>query len=258
MKDPMLYYEVHGTHGPFLLLVHGLLSSRAQWIPNLKVLTGFCRPVIIELLGHGRSPSPEDPECYTPDHYVREFECIREKLNTERWFVCGQSLGAALTLRYALYHMERLIAQVFTNSRSAFSERSEGRPGKLLEQQIASEGRKIIDNFPLHPSRSRHLPPDIKDALVQDVELIDITGFKNTLLYTLPQSSVRDMLSKSQVPTLMIVGRHDRAFLPLSEIAIKLIPELYVQVFDGGHAVNIDAALEFNKTIKDFILGFGN
>jgi len=256
MKDPMLYYEVHGARGPFLLLVHGLLSSRAQWIPNIKALTEFCRPVIIELLGHGRSPSPEDPEYYTPDHYAWEFERIREKLNIERWFVCGQSLGASLTLRYALYHPEHFIAQIFTNSRSALSEPSESRASTLLEQRIAREGRNIIDNFPLHPSRSGHLPADIKNALIEDVERIDITGFKNTLLYTLPQSSVRNLLNQTKIPTLMIVGRHDKAFSPLSEMAIQLLPELYVHIFDGGHAVNIDAAQEFNKTVKDFILKF--
>lgn len=256
MKAPMLHYEVHGIHGPYLLLVHGLLSSRTQWTPNLKELIGFCRPVVIELWGHGRSSSPENSESYTPDHYIREFERIREKLNIARWFVCGQSLGAALTLRYAIYHPEHFYAQIFTNSRSALSERSDGQGLKLIEQRIAAEGRKVIDNFPLHPSRSRHLAPDIKKALIRDVDLIDITGFKNTLLYTIPYSSVRDILSKIQVPTLMIVGRFDRAFAPLSEIAQQLIPGVQVQVFDGGHAVNLDAAEKFNETVKDFILEF--
>ena len=256
MRDPILHYEVHGTHGPYLLLVHGLLSSRTQWTPNINELIGFCRPVVIELWGHGRSSSPENPECYTPDHYIREFERIREKLNVARWFVCGQSLGAALTLRYAIYRPEHFYAQIFTNSCSALSERSDGRALKLMEQRIADEGRKVIDNFPLHPSRSRHLPPDIKKALIRDVDLIDTTGFKNTLAYTIPRSSVRDILSKTQTPTLMIVGRFDRAFAPLSEIAKQLIPGLRVHVFDGGHAVNIDAAEKFNEAVKDFMLDF--
>jgi len=253
MKNPLLYYEVHGNRGPFLLLVHGLLSSRAQWMPNLNALVEFCRPVIVELMGHGRSPSPENPECYTPDYYIREFEHIREKLNAKPWFVCGQSLGAALTLRYGLYHPEYIAAQVFTNSNSAFSERSESRNMEWLELRIAADGRKVIDNFPLHPSRSRHLPPHIKKMLIADVNLITVSGFKNTLLHTLPKSSVRNLVSRTRIPTMMIVGRYDRAFLPLSEIAIQLIPELKTRILDGGHAVNIDAAEEFNKTVKGFV-----
>ena len=110
------HYEVHGTAGPHLLLVHGLLSSREQWTPNLAALTQHYRPVIVELLGHGRSPSPEDPAAYRPEAIVADLERIRSALGVERWLVCGQSLGAALTLRYALRHPERVIAQVFTNS----------------------------------------------------------------------------------------------------------------------------------------------
>ena len=38
MPKPILHYEVHGKDGPLLLLVHGLLSSRAQWLPNCPQL----------------------------------------------------------------------------------------------------------------------------------------------------------------------------------------------------------------------------
>ena len=95
-----LHHEVHGRAGPFLLLVHGLLSSRAQWRPNLAALTQHFRPVVVELLGHGRSPSPEDLDLYRPSAYVAGFEALRATLGAERWLVCGQSLGAALTLAY--------------------------------------------------------------------------------------------------------------------------------------------------------------
>ena len=86
------YYEVHDEgNGPFLMLVHGFLSSRAQWRPNLAGLTRFCRPVLIELLGHGRSPAPADSQAYTVDSYLAAFEDIRRQVGAERWLVCGQS-----------------------------------------------------------------------------------------------------------------------------------------------------------------------
>jgi len=33
------YYEVREGKGPYVLLVHGFLSSRAQWLPNLDALS---------------------------------------------------------------------------------------------------------------------------------------------------------------------------------------------------------------------------
>ena len=98
MSDPAnghLHYEVHDGAGPYLLLVHGFLSSRAQWVLNLDALSDVARPVVVEMYGHGRSPSPDDPAIYAPKNYVAEFERIRGELGVERWLVCGQSLGPA-------------------------------------------------------------------------------------------------------------------------------------------------------------------
>ena len=256
MQEPLLYHEVHGTHGPFILLVHGMISSRAQWIPNLEALEAFGRPVIVELFGHGRSPSPDDPECYTPDNYVNEFERIRCKLGVDRWFLCGQSLGASLTLRYALYHPEHIIAQIFTNSQSALSDVTWDDALKLLSQRLEEEGSKLIETLPLHPSHSRHLKPEIKNALIEDAKLIDIQGFSYTGLYTVAKCSVRKIINKNQVPTLLIVGKHDKQFSPYGEFAQQNMPDLEVLVLDGGHAVNIDAAEQFNKATQDFIARF--
>lgn len=255
---PLLFYEVHGTHGPYLLLVHGILSSRAQWIPNLGALTAFCRPVVIELFGHGRSPSPDDPESYTPENYVLEFERIRCELCVEQLFLCGQSLGASLTLRYALYHPERIIAQIFTNSRSALSDESYDDGIKILVKRLEEDGHSVIDNFPLHPARSRHLPPEIKNALIEDIKLINIQGFSHTMLNTVTKCSVREILNQNKISTLLIVGRRDRQFAPLREVAEKIMPELDVLVLDGGHAVNIDAAEQFNSAVREFISQFIN
>jgi pimeloyl-ACP methyl ester carboxylesterase len=99
-----LHVEVHPGNGPYLLLVHGILSSRAQWMLNLEALSRITQPVVVELLGHGRSPAPEAPDPYRSEGYVRACEQIRRRLGVSEWLLCGQSLGAALTLKYALDH----------------------------------------------------------------------------------------------------------------------------------------------------------
>ena len=253
MRKPLPYYEVHGRQGPFMLMVHGLMSSRVQWMKNIDALSAFCRPVIIELLGHGRSPSPDDPKRYYPTSYVAEFEKIRQTLNVDQWFVCGQSLGASLTLRYSLMYPEHIIAQIFTNSRSAFSEAGKMERTSGLLQYLKEEGRKGLAQLPVHPAKSRYLEPEVKKALIKDIDLIDIKGFSHTLQYMSPKSSVRNVIDENQVPTLMVVGKYDKPFLPFRDFANKHIPNLEEVVFDGGHAVNIDAADEFNFAVEAFI-----
>ncbi|MFC1533034.1 alpha/beta fold hydrolase [Thermodesulfobacteriota bacterium] len=256
MEKPLLYYEVHGDKGPYLLLVHGILSSRAQWLPNLEALKSFCRPVVIELFGHGRSPVPENHECYTPDNYVLEFERIRLNLGAEKWFVCGQSLGASLTMLYTVRHPESIIAQIFTNSRSALSGPMPSGTAKLITKRIKEEGRKVIDNLPLHPAKSRYLPAKIKEALIDDITLMTLEGFINTTIHTVGNSHVRELLPETKVPTLLIAGRFDKQFEPLIKVAEELIPDLEFLVLDAGHAVNIGESDRFNKAVKEFITRF--
>ena len=42
-----MYYEVHEGNGPYLLLIHGMLSSRAQCTRNLSALAKETRPVVM-------------------------------------------------------------------------------------------------------------------------------------------------------------------------------------------------------------------
>jgi pimeloyl-ACP methyl ester carboxylesterase len=253
-----LYREVHGDHGPHLLLVHGMLSSRAQWLLNIDELAKVCRPVAVELFGHGRSPAPDDPAWYAPDHYVEEFEAIREEIGAERWFICGQSLGAALTLRYSLERPGRVIAQVFTNSNSALADRDWAeRVLPLMQAQsrrLESDGRAALDGHPLNPGHGGRLPETAKAALVADYSMHDVRGVAYTGLYTVPQSSVRERAADIAVPTLLVVGQRERGFAEARAYAERTIPGIEVTALDAGHAVNAEAADEFNRAVTDFIL----
>lgn len=256
-ERPLLYYEVHGQDGPFLLLVHGMLSSRAQWLPNLEALSAFCRPVVVELLGHGRSPTPDDPDLYAPSHYVAEFERVRLDLGAERWFVCGQSLGAALSLRYALDQPERVIGQAFTNSNSALAEdgwADRVRPAMEAQaRRLEAEGRRLLDEHPLNPGRSRRLPSAARAALLADCALHTPRGIGYTGLYTVPDSSVRRRIAGSTVPTLLVVGEREERFTAHRRFAERAMPRLEVVGLDAGHAVNLEAPEKFNAALTAFL-----
>lgn len=83
-----LYYELHPGMGPPVLLLHGMLSSRAQWRPNLSSLATAARPVVVEFWGHGRSEAPADDGAYTIPAIVSEYERIRRALGLSHWVVC--------------------------------------------------------------------------------------------------------------------------------------------------------------------------
>ena len=259
-RQPLVYFEVHGQAGPYLLLVHGFLSSRAHWLLNLEALSVRFRPVVIELLGHARSPTPEDRSAYSPDSYVAEFEAIRESLGADRWFVCGQSLGAALTLRYSLDHPDRVMAQVFTNSNSALAGGDWAkRVMPIMEaqaKQIEREGRDALDKHPFAPTRSRRLPPEAKEALIADYALHNPIGIARTAVHTIPYSSVRDRVGATRRPTLLVAGDREDGFREQGRFAEQAIAGVSVVHLDTGHAVNIEDAPGFNVALSEFFARF--
>ena len=252
-----LHFDVIPGTGPYLLLVHGFLSSRAQFESNLADLSRVARPVVIELWGHGRSPVPKDDALFHPDEYVHAFERIREGLGAERWMICGQSLGAALTLRYALAHPNRVIGHIFTNTTSAFADAAwlEGarRNVSARADAIAQGGRAGLEQMPIHPKHATRLPRDAQAALLRDTALLDPVGVAKTMEFTVPESPLRDRAHTNSVPSLLVCGAREKRFEVYRAFAEETMPLLDVVCVDAGHAVNIEAASAFTESASRFI-----
>jgi 2-succinyl-6-hydroxy-2,4-cyclohexadiene-1-carboxylate synthase len=253
----MMHVEVHGDgRPPHLLMVHGICSSRAQWRPNLAALATAATPVVIELLGHGRSAAPADPGAYSVAAYIERFERIRAELGLERWAVCGQSFGAGLTMNYALEHPQRVSAQVFTNSNSALRETlSTLAPEQLAARLIAIEarGRGGLEAMPFYPKRTGRLATEVEDELVADAELISLAGMARGMAYTIADLSVRDRLADVATPTLLVNGRREKGFQAVRDLAAREIGGIEVVDLEGGHPVNLDCAAAFNAAVADFL-----
>lgn len=251
----MLHVEVHEGDGPPLLLVHGICSSRAQWRPNLAALARVATPVVVELLGHGRSASPDDPAEYSVAAYIERFEAIRADLGAARWAICGQSFGAGLTLNYALACPDRIRAQVFTNSASGIGP-ARPPPGLPLAQRIAAfeaRGRPALEAMPFFPKRTGRLAADVEDELARDAALISLPAMARALNVTVPGLSTAERLGEIRTPTLLVNGAREKSFQPLRDMAAGALPGLEVVDLPGGHPVNLDCAAEFDAAVCAFL-----
>ena len=250
------YVETHGNEAlPSLLLVHGFLSSRAQWRANLDGLSRFCRPVIMELWGHGRSPTPEEPEPYRVHSYIEAFEQIRRELGVKRWWLCGQSFGAGLTLRYALTHPESIKGQIFTNSISGLSApRGSDAQRETSAKAIEQGGAAAIEAFPFHPRHAERLAPEVKDEMLADARLITPKAVANAIRYTVPELSAIEDISRTRIPTLLVNGIWDKGFQPLRRLASERFPAMRVADLEGGHAINAELPERFNEEVRRFMV----
>ncbi|WP_439817432.1 alpha/beta fold hydrolase [Zavarzinia sp. CC-PAN008] len=255
-EDLALHVEVHEGTGPHLLLLHGFLSSRAQWRVNLAGLARVCRPVVVELLAHGRSAAPEDETPYRVASYVAAFEHLRQRLGAERWAVCGQSFGAGITWRYALSHPDRVLAQVATNSMSAFQPAGKlGTPAQIAERAaaIAAGGAEAIAALPFHPSNARRFPDAVRDEMVADAALIPAEGLARCMAVTVPGLSVAADVAATRVPSLLVNGLWEKSFQPLRQALPGQLPGVEVVDLEGGHSINVEVADGFNAAVGAFL-----
>lgn len=252
-----LYYEVHEGNGPYLLLIHGMLSSRAQWKRNLAALSQKTRPVVMEIWGHGRSPSPSDPALFAPEALAEQLELTRRELGADKWFVCGQSFGATITLRYSLLYPERVLGQVFTNSTSALATKDKVKDlyadVHKLAGSLAKNGHEALKKMRIHPIHAKRLPPGAQAELMEDAPLLNPAGIANLFQITSPAASVAEVVQGTKVPTLLVAGEQEERFTPHRRYAEQHIPGLEVAGVDGGHACNIEAAGAFNTAVLDFV-----
>ena len=257
MRDRLNYRTTGDPKRPALLLVHGFLSSNAQWQPNLDLLGERFFVVLAELWGHGDSPLPADDSAFTIPRYVAEFEHIRNELNLGCWGVVGQSYAAGLAINYAIAHPERVTGLAVTNSRSAFGDIATARKEKARRNQIAAstltEKQKNNRHMPIHPIYAKRLPADVKARLVACADNMTEEAINKGGLIRRALNS--ESLIDSITPPFMIAnGVYEKSFqVDLSRLKTGR-PGLKVVDMQGGHAVNIEAADEFSATMIQFFL----
>jgi len=252
----MLHTDADPEDGrPALLLVHGMLSSRNHWQPNRSLSEEF-RVVRIDLPAHGLSPAPKDEADATPAALVQAIEAVRERLQISRWHICGQSFGAALTLRYALTFPDRVIAQVFTNANGALRETwdaSQQRRNLSQVDEILQEGHAAMRRMAYHPCHARRFPPDLRETLSRDADATDVQGITLLLEQAMPRLSVRDRLCELRVPTLLVNGLWEKRFQPARTWLSEAHPHIAIEDLQGGHSINIECPGEFDAAVSLFL-----
>lgn len=252
-----LHVDLEGGTGPHLLLIHGFMASRAQWLANLARLRTVCRPVVVELWGHGRSPTPTDPDSYRVDGYVRQFEQIRGELGVPEWFVCGQSFGAGLAIRYALACPGAVQGLIITNSVSALAPPAPDGDREAAASAILAGGHDGLRTMPYYPRAGGRLPAGVAAGLIADAELLSPTAIAQAIRFTGPDLAAGAALSELSIPTLLVNGAWERAFQPLRQGLPDRLPSAEIVDLAAGHAINAEAPEAFDAAVADFLTRHG-
>ncbi len=104
-----LEYTEYGGGDRWVVLLHGQLMPRRMQQPLARALAAQGLHVVtLDLLGHGRSDRPADPLAYSMTSFAEQVHALLDHLGVERAVVGGLSLGANVSLEFAVNHPERV------------------------------------------------------------------------------------------------------------------------------------------------------
>jgi pimeloyl-ACP methyl ester carboxylesterase len=160
-----LYYEIHGTGEP-LVLLHGGLGSTEMFGPNLPALAAGRQVIAADLQSHGRTADIERPLTY--EAMGDDIAALIGQLGLGRADVMGYSLGAGTALRTAIQHPETVRKLVVV---STPCKRNGWYPEiRAAMAQMTSASGEMMKPSPIYKTYARVAPqPDDWSILVGKV-----------------------------------------------------------------------------------------
>lgn len=248
---------------PVLVLLHGFTGSTMSWetLGETFAQWGFY-VIALDILGHGHSTIPTDPQRYSIEHCQSDILAVLKKLGVGpgEAILLGYSMGGRIALKTALSgYFRALILESTTPGLATEQERQQRRRSdEVIAQCIEQYGiEAFVDYWERRPLFASQLdmPLKVRLHLRQQRRANDITGLANSLrgVGTGAQPDLRPQLSTLTIPVLLITGSEDTKFTHIAEEMLQLIPQAKHTVIPGaGHTVHFEQAEVFASIVRKF------
>lgn len=140
-----LYYEIHGTGHP-LILLHGGLGATSMFGTNLPALAQGRQVIAVDLQGHGRTADIDRP--MSPQLMADDIAALIKHLKLDRPDIVGYSLGGGVAMFVATRHPELVRKLVLV---STYLRRTDVYPEILAQQgQVGPEAAEAMKQTPMY------------------------------------------------------------------------------------------------------------
>ncbi len=260
-----LHAEVVGN-GPPVVLVHGFTGSGNSWRSLVEVLAPHFTTIAVDLVGHGRSASPEALDRYQMARAVDDRAALLRALGHERAAWLGYSLGGRTALEVAVHRPDVVSALVLEGATPGLDTAEERAArvaaDEVLAQRLEREGLEAFVHFwqsiSLWDSQQRTLTEAQRAALRAGRLGQNPVGLAGSLrgMGTGAQAWVGDRLAEVRVPVLLTAGTLDTKFSAIAGQMAEAIPDATMRLIDdAGHAAHLERPEAFNALVREFLLG---
>jgi 2-succinyl-6-hydroxy-2,4-cyclohexadiene-1-carboxylate synthase len=248
---------------PVIVFIHGFTGAIGSWDALLEAYAQRGSHVIaLDMLGHGLSDAPEDPQRYAMEHCRQDVIAVLQKLQiaSGRAILVGYSMGARIALYCALGGYFRALA-LESGSPGLVSpdEREQRRRSdEAIANCIGQYGiEAFVDYWEQLPIFAGHAGLSLEmRASLRDQRLHNSTlGLANSLrgVGTGVQPSLHDRLTEITLPTLLITGADDKKFCDIAREMLAKMPRAQHHSIPGaGHTAHLEQPAAFDVSVQEF------
>lgn len=243
----VLAVDVWGSGLPVLVL-HGFTGSAAAMAPLTSRLEGFT-VIAPDLVGHGRSESPSDPDRYTVPAMAEQALAAAAALGHPRVHLLGYSMGGRTALAAACAAPDQVRSLTVIGATAGIADpeqhRRRAEADRARAEAIEADLAAFVDQWmstPLLTSQARLGPEHLRAARAQRLAC-DPAGLALSLRMggTGAMEPLHDRLGRCRAPAHIIAGADDAKFCALADELATLLPRASVTRIPGaGHAAHLE------------------
>jgi naphthoate synthase len=249
--------------GPPLLLLHGFTGSGRVWDWLAARLATSYRVISPDLLGHGQSPAPTDPESYRTEPCLDDLLAVLDERDIRRTFCLGYSMGGRIAHALALRHPQRIAGLILESASPGIADADQRAARQRADEELALRIERqgveaFVDEWMKQPlfASQRILSVDRQTNARAIRHANTATGLAGSLrgVGTGAQPSYWDRLGELQIPTLLIAGELDAKFRDIAGEMAARIPNSQLRIIsDAGHATHLENPDELLAHVQTFL-----
>lgn len=239
-----------------VVLLHGYLENISVWDDFVPLLYKSVRVITLDIPGHGISEVKG--ETHTMEYLADTLAAGLKTLGIGRCFVVGHSMGGYVALSFCERHADMLDGVVLLSS-TPNADSPEKAENRRREIALVKAGKKealarVAPEAGFAVENRRRLQPYIDD-LEETVHLTEDAGIVALLNGMIQRKDQNEMLQKSNVPQLFILGRKDGYITPeVAEAMVARNPQAEVAWLDNsGHMGFIEEPQRCAEALLSFI-----
>ena len=258
-----LYFEETGSGTP-IIFVHEFAGDYRSWEQQLRHFGQRYRAIAYNARGYPPSDVPEGVASYSQARAADDIASVLDHLGIDRAHVVGLSMGGFATLHFGFRHPGR--ARSLTVAGCGYGAEPESREKFRAEASVIADFLRregmaaFAERYAVGPTRVQFENKDPRGFAEFKAHLAEHSapGSANTQLgCQRERPSLYDLVGEMQrltVPTLILTGDEDWPCLnPGILMKRNIASAALVTMANCGHAINLEAPVEFNRHVREFV-----